>query len=180
MQQQDECKQPYGPDSTGTLYDRYAASVFAYARLHTTSWEDAEDLTIEVFLKALEHDNLSWLAEKQQLVWLRRVAHNKLVDSYRRSIRPPVVPLEQLVETVYHEEALAPEQLALRREELERLYKAVGKLSLLQQQVIRLRFGDGLRFAEIGILLNMGEGAVRKLSSRTLARLRIIYDRDQQ
>lgn len=160
-----------------TLYDRYAASIFAYARMHTTSWEDAEDLTLEVFLKALEHDNLSSLTEKQQFVWLRRVAHNKLVDSYRRSARPPVVPLEEVIETVYQDEALAPEQLALRREELERLYKAVGKLPLLQQQVLRLRFGDGLSFAEIAILLNKSEGTIRKLCWRTLARLRTIYNR---
>jgi RNA polymerase sigma factor (sigma-70 family) len=174
MQQQDERRQPYSSDHA--LYDQYAASIFAYARLHTASWEDAEDLTLEVFLTALEHDNLSWLTDTQQLVWLRRVAHNKLVDHYRRSPRLPVVPLEQVVETLCHDEVLTPEQLALRREELERLYKAVGKLPLLHLQVLRLRFGDGLRFAEIAILLNKNEAAVRKLCSRTLARLRTIYD----
>jgi len=174
MQQQDERQQPYSSDST--LYERYVASIFAYARLHTASWENAEDLTLEVFLTAWEHDNLSWLADAQQLAWLRRVAHNKLIDHYRRSSRLPVVPLEQLVETVYHDEALTPEQLALRREELERLYKAVEKLPLLEQQVLRLRFGDGLRFAEIASLLNKHEAAVRKLCSRTLARLRTIYE----
>lgn len=174
MQQQDEHQQPYNSDTA--LYDRYVASIFAYARLHTASWEDAEDLTLEVFLAALEHDNLSWLADAQQLIWLRRVAHNKLVDHYRRAPRLPVVPLEQAVEMVYHDEALTPEQLALRREELERLYKAVSQLPLLQQQVLRLRFGDGLRFAEVAILLNKHEVAVRKLCSRALARLRTIYD----
>lgn len=174
MQQQNECKQPYHLDNA--LYERYEASIFAYARLHTASREDAEDLTLEVFLTALEHDDLSWLADAQQLAWLRRVAHNKLVDRYRRSPRPPVVPFEQVVETASHEEVLTPEQLALRREELERLYKAVGRLPLLQQQVLRLRFGDGLRFAEIAILLNKHEAAVRKLCSRTIARLRTIYD----
>ncbi len=174
MQQQDERKQPYNSDDA--LYDRYATSIFAYARLHTTSWEDAEDLTLEVFLTAFEHDNLSWLTEPRQLVWLRRVAHNKLVDHYRRSPRLPVIPLEQVVETVSLDEALTPEQLTLRREELEQLYEAVGKLPLLQQQVLRLRFGDGLRFAEIAILLNKDEAAVRKLCSRTRARLRTIYD----
>jgi len=39
-----------------------------------------------------------------------------------------------------------------------------------------LRFSDDLRFAEIAILLNKDEAAVRKLCSRTLARLRTIYD----
>jgi DNA-directed RNA polymerase specialized sigma24 family protein len=97
MQQQDEHQQPCSLDSA--LYDRYAANIFAYARLHTLSWQDAEDLTLEVFLTALEHDNLSWLSDTQQFVWLRRVAHNKLVDTYRRSSRSAPVPLEQLIET---------------------------------------------------------------------------------
>ena len=100
---------------------------------------------------------------------------DKLIDNYRRSSRLPVVPLEQVVETVYYDETLTPEQFAIRREELERLYQAIEKLSLLQQQVLQLRFGDGLRFADIAKLLDKGEGAVRKLHSRTIARLRTIY-----
>src|SRR5205085_9965033 len=72
MQQQDEC---FPSESLAArLYTRYAASIFAYARLHTSSWEDAEDLTLEVFTAALEQNSLSWLTEKQQFVWLRRVA----------------------------------------------------------------------------------------------------------
>jgi RNA polymerase sigma factor (sigma-70 family) len=173
MQPQDSCQQPHGSDNA--LYDRYAASIFAYARLHTSSWEDAEDLTLEVLLIALEHDSLTWLTDTQKLVWLRRVAHNKLADHYRRSSRLPVVPLEQVIETVFYDDALTPEQLTLRHEELERLYKAVEKLPLLQQQVLRLRYGDGLRFGEIAILLNKHETAVRKVCSRTLAHLRTMY-----
>ncbi|HET7640108.1 MAG TPA: sigma-70 family RNA polymerase sigma factor, partial [Ktedonobacteraceae bacterium] len=159
-----------------TLYNRHAAIILAYVRSHTASWQDAEDLTLEVFLTALEHDNLSWLTNKQQLVWLWRVAHNKLIDGYRRPSQPPTVPLEQVVENACRDEALTPEQLVLRREEFESLYKAVGKLSLQQQQILRLRFGEGLRFAEIAVLLNKREATVRKICSRSLALLRKIYD----
>src|SRR6266566_8150750 len=106
MQQQDKHNLACASDST--LYNRHAAIILAYARSHAPSWQDAEDLTLEVFLTALEHDNLSWLTDKQQLVWLRRVAHNRLIDKYRRSPRPVVVPLDQVVETVYHDEALTP------------------------------------------------------------------------
>jgi RNA polymerase sigma factor (sigma-70 family) len=173
MQQQDECKQS---ESAGAvLYQRYAVSIFAYARLHTPSMEDAEDLTLEVFTAALEQKSLTWLVEKQQLVWLRRVAQNKLVDRYRHSLHVAPVPLEQVVETLQAEEVLTPEQIVLRREELERLYSAVGKLPPLQQQVLQLRLGDGLRFAEIAVLLDKREEAVRKLYSRMLAFLRTIY-----
>jgi RNA polymerase sigma-70 factor (ECF subfamily) len=177
MQQQDEHQQQCSSDSA--LYDRYAASIFAYARLYTTSWQDAEDLTLEVFLAAWEHDNLSWLSDKQRFVWLRRVAHNRLVDNYRHSTHPTLIPLEQVVETVFHDEALTPEQLTIRREELDCLYKAVGKLPLLQQQVLQLRYEDGLRFADIAILLDKREATVRKLYSRTLARLRTIYEQQE-
>ena len=110
------------------------------------------------------------------MVWLRRVAQNKLVDRYRRSHHVSLLPLEQVVETLQAEEALAPEQVVVRREELERLSSAVGKLPPLQQQVLQLRLGDGLRFAEIAVLLDKREAAVRKLYSRTLALLRTIYE----
>ncbi len=174
MHQQDESLQL--ESAAHALYQRYATSIFAYARLHTPSWEDAEDLTLEVFTAALEQDNLSRLTDKQQFVWLRSVAQHKLVDRYRRSIHVSVIPLEQVVETVQAEGTLSPEQVVVRREELQRLYTAVGKLSLLQQQILQLRVGDGLRFAEIAILLNKREETVRKLYSRTLALLRTIYE----
>ena len=76
----------------------------------------------------------------------------------------------------YLEKPFTPEHLIVRREELERLYAAIGKLPLLQQQVLQLRVGDGLLFAEIAVLLNKREEAVRKVFSRTLALLRTIYD----
>lgn len=174
MQQQDERKQPGNADAE--LYERYAASIFAYARLYSPTWEDAEDIVLEVFTEAWRQGNLSWLTEKQRLVWLRRVAQNKMVDRYRRSLHFSLLPLEQVVETVRVAEALSPEQVAMRREELERLSTAVGQLSPIQQQVIQLRVGDGLRFGEIAVLLNKREEAVRKLFSRTVALLRAIYE----
>jgi RNA polymerase sigma-70 factor (ECF subfamily) len=107
---------------------------------------------LEVFTAALEWENFSALTERQQLSWLRRVAHNKLVDHYRRAVHLPAMPLEQVMDTVRTEEALTPEQMVLRGEELERLYQAVRSLPLFQQQVLQLRFGEGLRFAEIAVL----------------------------
>jgi RNA polymerase sigma factor (sigma-70 family) len=174
MQQHDECTQE--KNAAAAIYDRFASSIFAYARLNTPSWEDAEDVTLEVFTAALEWENFSALTEQQQLSWLRRVAHNKLVDRYRSAVHLSAVPLEQVRETVRTEEALAPEQMVLRGEELERLYQAVRGLPLFQQQLLQLRFGEGLRFAEIAVLLNKREATLRKLCSRTIALLRTIYE----
>ncbi len=177
QQQQDECE--LRDNSDASLYDRYASIIFAYARLHTSSREDAEDLTLEVFTAALEHDNLSDLADADKLAWLRRVARNKLVDSYRRTTRHPIVALERVEEMMHNDESLTPEQVTLRQEEFGRLHKAIGRLPSIQQQILQLRYGDGLRFAEIALLLNKREEAVRKLLSRTLTTLRAIYDQQE-
>ena len=157
------------------LFDRYGQAIFAYMRLHMTSREDAEDIVVEVFTAALENDNLAAISEDEQLAWLRRVAHNKLVDSYRHGARHPVMPLEPFTEILIHDDRETPEAVILRREAYEQLHQHVNSLSTIQQQILRLRYGDGLRFAEIAILVNKREEAVRKLLSRALTTLRAIY-----
>lgn len=162
------------------LYQRHAATIFAYLRLHAPSWEDAEDLLLEVFLAALESEPLLTLPEGEQLAWLRQVAHHKLVDHFRRAARRATVPLEQLAEVIEMNDELAPEQAALRQEERRQVRAAVGQLPTLQQQVLRLRFGDGLRAAQIATLLGKREEAVRKLLSRTMNHLRTLYTDDER
>src|SRR5450755_1260923 len=83
-------------NATAGLYDRYAHIIFAYVRLHLSSREDAEDVTLEVFVAALEHQKLAGLSSQEQLMWLRRVASNKLVDIYRHAQRHPVVDLDSM------------------------------------------------------------------------------------
>lgn len=153
-----------------TLYERHGQAIFGYLRLHLRSLEDAEDLLFEVFLAALEHDNLTTLSVGEQLAWLRRVAHNKLANTYRYDSRHPQVALDAIGETLFAEEG--PEQLTLRDEERGQLRAAIKKLSVLQQQTLRLRYADGLRCTEIAALLNKREAEVRKLLSRSILFLR--------
>ena len=162
--------------SAAALYERSAALIFAYLRLHTASLEDAEDLLLEVFLAALEWKPISGLPPGEQIAWLRQVAHNKLVDYYRHAARHPTVTLEQVQALLEAgDAALTPEQQALRQEERRRLGAALGQLEAHQRQVLYLRFSVGLRCAQIGLLLGKREEAVRQLLSRTLSSLRSLY-----
>lgn len=163
----------HGNHSQTALYETYGQAIFGYLRLHVRSLEDAEDLLLDVFLAALEHDNLAALSPDEQLAWLRRVAHNKLLNGYRKASRSPQVALDAVVETILEEEG--PEQLTLQYEEQEQLRAAIQKLPSLQQQILQLRYGDGLRCSEIALLLNKREGAVRKILSRSIIFLRQIY-----
>lgn len=157
------------------LFDLYGQAIFSYIHSRISSREDAEDLTLEVFVAALEHDNLAALPSSEHLAWLRRVAHNKLVDSYRRSQRRPRATLDFYAETLFVSEDETPEQIAMRRETQQDLQQAIERLSIQQQQLLKMRFGDGLRFTEIATLLNKREEAIRKMLSRTLTLLRDVY-----
>lgn len=159
------------------LYESYGQIIFGYLRLHVRSLEDAEDLLLEVFLAALEHGNLAGLVPGEQLAWLRRVAHNKLLNVYRRASRRPQIALDSLVETIFEEEG--PEQVTLQQEERRQLVVAIRKLPALQQQILQLRYGDGLRCSEIAVLLNKREAAVRKLLSRSIISLRQLYHQSE-
>jgi RNA polymerase sigma-70 factor (ECF subfamily) len=160
------------------LYERYGQALFGYLRLHAHSLEDAEDLLLEVFLAALERDNLSALPPGGQPAWLRRVAHNKLLNLYRQTSRHPHVVLDSVVDTLL--ETDGPEQQALRQEEHSQVRAALQKLPPLQQHILQLRYGDGLRCAEIALLLDKREEAVRKLLSRSILALRQVYQLNRQ
>lgn len=155
------------------LYVVHGKAISGYLRLYKLSLQDAEDLLVEIFLTALEHDNLSGLSYQEQLAWLRRVAHNKLLNAYRYARRHPQVPLD-IIQDMVHEE-VEPEQLALQNERHTQLRTSIQRLPLLQQRILQLRYERGLRYSDIAILLGKRESAVRKLASRAIMFLRGIY-----
>ncbi len=168
-----ECKD----SPIAVLYQLYAYTLLSFIRQHVPTPEDAEDVLLEVFLAAFEQDALVGLQEEAQLAWLRRVARNKCVDAHRRLVRHPVVPLEEVEETMYDDERQAPEQIVLRSEEHAVLHAHLAELSTLQQEVLRLRFASGLCSAEIARTLNKREGAIRMLLSRAMNMLRTLYEK---
>lgn len=164
------------PAPIATLYQRYAQSIFAYLRTHMSSREDAEDILLEVFLAALENGYFVTLPEQKQLAWLRQVARNKIVDYYRRSKLQQFVGLEQIAEVLYEEDSnLAPEQAVLQDEKNAKLRAVLRSMPPSQQEVLQLRFGRGMRCAEIATMLDKSEGSIRMLLLRALNYLRNIY-----
>lgn len=137
-------------------------------------------MLLDVFVAALEKPNFQSLSERKQLAWPRRVTHNKFVDVQRRSLRHPSLSLEDAIEMFPDDDTLAPEQVILRQEAHELLRERLGTLPSLQREVLRLRFANGLRCAEIGRRINKSEVAVRIILSRTLNYLRHIYTHNNE
>lgn len=176
MQQLNTDAEQNGVDTT--LYTRFSVNILSYLCQQLASRQDAEDLLVEVFLAAHNHSELSGLSEERQLAWLRRVARNKVIDRYRHAALLTLLPLEQVIET--EDSALSPEQRAVQQENYRRLYSALEQLSPAQQQLIHLRYGNGLRLVAIADLLEKPEGSVRKMLARTLRQLRAIYEKTER
>src|SRR5579883_1067147 len=161
-----------------TLFDRYGQVIFAYILKHVRSREDAEDLTLEVFTAALENKKLNQLRPEEQLAWLKRVTHNKLVDTYRKARHRQNVDIDIFAEILYDE--VEPEQLVLRQEVDRQLHQHIQQLSPFQQQLLYLRYAHNLSTAEIGVLLNKSAETIRQQLSRTRKILRANYLKQEQ
>lgn len=177
MQQQSRSVQD---DSVvSALYRQHAPIILVYVRRHVPAWEDAEDIVLEVFLTALEQEKLlAGLSDAAQRAWLWRVAHNKVVDLYRKRCSNPGAPFESVAEWVSDDNELTPEQAALQQETYTRLRAFLASLSQSQQEIVRLRFEAGLRCKDIATLIKKPEGTVRSMLSRALNTLRKLYEQE--
>jgi RNA polymerase sigma factor (sigma-70 family) len=167
-----------GPNALeSTLYDRHAPALYRYIFRRVSQPQDAEDMLLEVFLIACRYENLGDLPLRRQIAWLQSVARRRIIDRYRRLSRVELLPLDQALEAL--DDEMTPEEQALHKETYERLYAALAQLPAVQQQIVHLRYGNGLRFAEIATMLNTSEGTVRKMLVRILRQLRAIYNRQE-
>jgi RNA polymerase sigma factor (sigma-70 family) len=162
------------------LYQQHALTLMTYVRRHVPSREDAEDIVLEVFLAALKQQKLSRLSAEKQMVWLQRVAYNKVIDYQRRAVSQRAVSLDEAAETLMADEAYSPDQLAVRNEEDAFLRQQLGQLPAQYQMILQLRFANHLRCTEIATRLQKSEGATRMLLSRALNTLRELYARAQE
>lgn len=152
------------------LYRAYAPTVLKYLYHRLPTAADAEDALADVFIAALRATATN--GETPGLSWLMRVARNRAVDYYRASgRRANVLPETHLAELIENP-ALGPEQRALRSEELRQLAALVNALPEEQREALLLRFGAGMRSAQIAATLGKSDEATRQLISRALRQLR--------
>ena len=160
------------------LYDRYEAKIYGYVYRRTGDQSLAEDLTAQVFLKMLEsiQDQKAWRSSFSG--WLYRIAHNLLVDTYRREGRHGEVDLEDVSQMAA--ESQNPEETVAQALDTERLRSAIRRLTEDQAEVVSLRFLEGYSIAEVAGMMNRTEGAIKALQYRAVATLRtLIYDQLQ-
>ena len=154
------------PDAFGRLYDIYVQPVYRYLYSRVGTTHDAEDLTSQTFLAALEH--LPRYRERGQFAaWLFRIARSKVMDHFRRNKYE--VELDAAERFASGADALVH---VIQGEEIDRLQSLIGKLNAEEQDLIRLRYVAGLTFVEMADVLGKREEAVKQSMYRLLARLK--------
>jgi RNA polymerase sigma-70 factor (ECF subfamily) len=165
----------YDEAAIGELYDSYAPRIYAYVYRRVGDAQLAEDLTGDVFvrmIKAIQAER-AWHSSFQ--AWLYRIAHNLVVDHYRRGAPATETALdERLVAARDDPFAAVSEQLSQ-----EELGAAIRRLTPDQQQVLALRFGEGMTARQAAEVVDKSVGAVEALQHRALAALRRILEKEK-
>jgi RNA polymerase sigma-70 factor (ECF subfamily) len=152
------------------LYDRYFDRVLGYVRLRIRDAATCEDVTSQVFTTALEQIG-RFRGQGTFAAWLFAIGRNAVHDAHRRR------PTEPLVEEPAAGEP-TPEERVLERERAEELRALVRLLAPEQQHLLALRYGAGLAFEEIGLIVDSAPATVRVRMHRILEELRRRYQHD--
>jgi len=158
------------PEAIGALYDRYVGRIYNYIYHRVGQADLAEDLTAQVFARMLEaiREGRAWRTSFSG--WIYRIAHNLVIDHYRRRSRATFVELEEASPLVA--DGADPVRKVEARLEGEHLRAALGKLTEEQAEVIALRFLDEFSIAEVAAMMNKTEGAIKALQYRAVLALR--------
>ena len=169
------------------LYDHYFPRIHAYVRYRVHGQQDAEDIIAEVFLKAMRRiRSFEWRHENSFAAWLFRIAHNRIVDYYRRREQVEIVETALNPGTSASDNgskgaaaltswALRPEEALTRQETFQQMKALIETLSPRRREVITLRFFGGLRNKEIAGILELDERTIASHLSRGLRDLRDRY-----
>lgn len=146
------------------LYELHFERIYAFLARRVRNRELAEDLTAEVFHKALANlQRFRWTGAPFA-AWLIRIALNALADQVKRDARE-VSGAEE-----FPAASSQPDLEALERRA--RLFRLVGRLPADQRRVVIQRFVEQRSIREIAQQLGRTEGAVKQLQFRALQNLR--------
>jgi RNA polymerase sigma-70 factor, ECF subfamily len=161
-------------EAVGELYRRHVDMIYRYAYARLRDATLAEDLTAQVFLKALEGLDTYEPRGVPFRSWLYRIAHARIVDHWRRQARHQEVMLVDSMPAM----GPSPEDVVMAQSQWELAIDLLDALTDEQRDVIIMRFLEELSLEEIAKALGKTVGAVKALQHRALASLaRLLSER---
>lgn len=155
-------------DAFARIYETHVDRVYRYLLSRLGQPTDAEDVTAEVFIRAMKALPSYKPRGTPLMAWLYRIAHNQAVNYMKSRSRRRENSLEDLAARSSDD----PEREAIDRASFAEAERAMEGLTPLQRQVLSLRFAGELSIAETGKIMKRSQGAVKYLQYSALQALR--------
>ena len=152
-----------GQTAFAELYRRHVNRVYRYLLARVGTVEDAQDLTSQTFLAALEAIP-KYRGKSKFTTWLLGIARHKVADYFRR--QRPEVSLDHATE-LQHPTPL-PDEAIDQNLRLEAIIQTMRVLSPDRAEALALHSFGGLKVPQVAETMNKSEAAVRMLIHRAI------------
>ena len=156
------------------VYDAHVVGIYRFIYARVGNHPDAEDLTAQVFVRAVEQ--LDTEREPGQIAaWLYRVAHNTTADYWRAFYRLPIIGVDHVAPgwepADENRQPAEPDDRAAAR-----VQALLRRLPAQYRRVLELRFLERLSVAETASAMGITNGNARVLQYRALRRAALLGD----
>ncbi len=155
------------PAAFGELYELHFQRMYRFVYSRVQDRAAAEDVTSEVFMKALRSIGRYQDTGRPFSAWLYQIAVNAVADRYRSQR-----PTDDVDEQYHLSDGSSLEETAARRDEIRRIWRLVEELPDQQRTALILKFQEDLKIEDIATAMGKSPGAVKLLVHRGVTRLR--------
>ena len=161
-------------DKLGLLFERYKKQLFMFFYRMSNDENLSEDLVQNVFIRIIKYGK-TFTGKGAFKVWLFHIARNVIYDHYRKNKTGINESLEQKHDELsqHREEELSRQK----NENLGLLKMAIDRLDKEKREIIMLSKIEGIKYKEIGELINCSEGTVKARVFRALIVLKKEFDK---
>jgi RNA polymerase sigma-70 factor (ECF subfamily) len=155
------------PSAFGDLYELHFQRMYRFVYSRVQDRAVAEDVTSEVFMKALRSIGRYQDTGRPFSAWLYQIAVNAVADRYRSQR-----PVEDIDEQYQLSDGSSLEETAAHRDELRRIWRLIEELPDQQRTALVLKFQEDMKIEDIAVAMGKSAGAVKLLVHRGVTRLR--------
>ena len=152
----------------GELYDHYVDQIYRFIYSRVRSSAVAEDITSDVFFKALRALPRYRSEGHPFSAWLYQIAVNAINDHFRSHRSHS--SLDNALDVA--DQGRAVGDVAIHNDEAARVWAAIDALPRHQRTALTLKLGEDMKLSDIGEVMGKSEGAIKLLVHRGMQTLR--------
>lgn len=156
------------------LYNAYFSRVYNYVHYRVSDFQDADDVTSQIFTKLFTKFRYYQPEKAPVSVWIFSIARNTLTDYYRSRERNPIASLDETAECA--DIGFSLDDYVASKEMQQNLHKALAALSQREREIIALKFWSGCTNRDIAKMTGISESNTGVILFRAMRRLRRILE----